>query len=132
LCLLYSQKSDALKGTLIPSDIQVSVTRNYGATASEKSNELLLHMGLAVFGVAVLILLFLGWRESLVVMLAIPVTLGLTLLVIYLYGYTLTASRFFALIFSIASWWTMRSCGGEYRTAHGLPSCRESASSKSQ
>ncbi|MCF7688897.1 MAG: efflux RND transporter permease subunit, partial [Cephaloticoccus sp.] len=79
----------------------VSVTRNYGATASEKSNELLLHMGIAVFGVAVLILLCLGWRESLVVLLAIPVTLGLTLLIIYLYGYTLNRITLFALIFSI-------------------------------
>jgi multidrug efflux pump subunit AcrB len=94
-------KVDALKGTLIPADIGVAVTRNYGATASEKSNELLLHMGLAVFGVAILILLFLGWRESLVVMLAIPVTLGLTLLVFYLYGYTLNRITLFALIFSI-------------------------------
>ncbi|HMD62039.1 MAG TPA: efflux RND transporter permease subunit, partial [Opitutaceae bacterium] len=72
-------KVEALKGRLIPADVGVAVTRDYGATASEKSNELLLHMGMAVFGVAVLILLFLGWRESLVVMLAIPVTLGLTL-----------------------------------------------------
>jgi multidrug efflux pump subunit AcrB len=94
-------KIDALKGTLIPADITVSVTRDYGATASEKSNELLLHMGIAVFGVAVLILLFLGWRESIVVLLAIPVTLGLTLLVFYLYGYTLNRITLFALIFSI-------------------------------
>lgn len=94
-------KVEALKGTVIPSDIGIAVTRDYGATASEKSNELLLHMGLAVFGVAVLILLFLGWRESLVVMLAIPVTLGLTLLVFYLYGYTLNRITLFALIFSI-------------------------------
>ncbi len=94
-------KVDALKGTMIPADISVSVTRDYGATASEKSNELLLHMGIAVFGVAVLILMFLGWRESLVVLLAIPVTLGLTLLVIYLYGYTLNRITLFALIFSI-------------------------------
>ena len=94
-------KIDSLKGTLIPAEIAVSVTRNYGATASEKSNELLLHMGIAVFGVAVLILLFLGWRESLVVLLAIPVTLGLTLLVFYLYGYTLNRITLFALIFSI-------------------------------
>jgi multidrug efflux pump subunit AcrB len=94
-------KVDSFKGTLIPADIGVAVTRNYGATASEKSNELLLHMGLAVFGVAILILLFLGWRESLVVMLAIPVTLGLTLLVFYLYGYTLNRITLFALIFSI-------------------------------
>jgi multidrug efflux pump subunit AcrB len=94
-------KVDALKGSLIPADVSVAVTRDYGATASEKSNELLLHMGLAVFGVAILILLFLGWRESLVVLLAIPVTLGLTLLVFYLYGYTLNRITLFALIFSI-------------------------------
>ncbi|MBD5779317.1 efflux RND transporter permease subunit [Pelagicoccus sp. NFK12] len=95
------QKVDTLKGSLIPADIDVAVTRDYGATASEKSNELLLHMGIAVFGVAVLILLFLGWRESMVVLLAIPVTLGLTLLVFYLYGYTLNRITLFALIFSI-------------------------------
>ncbi|HVU35073.1 MAG TPA: efflux RND transporter permease subunit [Opitutaceae bacterium] len=94
-------KVDALKGTLIPGDIGVAITRDYGATAADKSNELLLHMGLAVFGVAVLILLFLGWRESLVVLLAIPVTLALTLLVFYLYGYTLNRITLFALIFSI-------------------------------
>ncbi|EDY83022.1 RND transporter, HAE1/HME family, permease protein [Verrucomicrobiia bacterium DG1235] len=95
------KKVDTLKGVVIPSDVEISVTRDYGATASEKSNELLLHMGIAVFGVAVLILLFLGWRESLVVMLAIPVTLGLTLLIFFLYGYTLNRITLFALIFSI-------------------------------
>ena len=95
------EKVDSLKGTLIPADIDVSVTRNYGETAAEKSNELLLHMGIAVFGVALLILFFLGWRESLVVMLAIPSTLALTLLVFYLYGYTLNRITLFALIFSI-------------------------------
>jgi len=95
------EKVESLKGTLIPSDIQLSVTRDYGATASEKSNELLLHMAIAVFGVALLILIFLGWRESLVVMLAIPSTLALTLLIFYLYGYTLNRITLFALIFSI-------------------------------
>ncbi len=94
-------KVESLKGTLIPADLEVTVTRNYGATAAEKSNELLLHMGIAVFGVAVLILFFLGWRESMIVMLAIPSTLGLTLLVFYLYGYTLNRITLFALIFSI-------------------------------
>ena len=118
-------KVDALKGTLIPADIQVSVTRNYGATASEKSNELLLHMGLAVFGVAVLILLFLGWRESLVVMLAIPVTLGLTLFVIYIYGYTLNRITLFALIFSIGILVDDAIVVVENIVRHmGLPSCR--------
>jgi multidrug efflux pump subunit AcrB len=116
---------DALKGTLIPADIQVAVTRDYGATASEKSNELLLHMGLAVFGVAILILLFLGWRESLVVLLAIPVTLGLTLLVFYLYGYTLNRITLFALIFSIGILVDDAIVVVENIVRHmGLPSCR--------
>ena len=90
-----------LRGVLLPGDVEIAVSRDYGATASEKSNELLLHMGIAIFGVALLILLFLGWRESLVVLLAIPVTLGLTLVVFYLYGYTLNRITLFALIFSI-------------------------------
>jgi multidrug efflux pump subunit AcrB len=94
-------KIDTLKGTLIPNDITVSVTRNYGETAAEKSNELLLHMGIAVFGVTLLILFFLGWRESIIVILAIPSTLALTLLLFYLYGYTLNRITLFALIFSI-------------------------------
>ena len=95
------EKVESLKGTLIPADISVTVTRNYGETAAEKSNELLLHMGIAIFGVAILILFFLGWRESTVVMLAIPSTLALTLMVFYLYGYTLNRITLFALIFSI-------------------------------
>ncbi|GBE52058.1 multidrug resistance protein MdtC [bacterium BMS3Bbin14] len=94
-------KVDSLKGTLIPAEVQVTVTRNYGATASQKSNELLEHMGLAIFGVALVILLFLGWREAIIAMLAVPSTLGLTLLVFYLYGYTLNRITLFALIFSI-------------------------------
>ena len=94
-------KVAALRGTLLPAGVGVAITRDYGHTAAEKSNELLLHMGIAVFGVAVLILLFLGWRESLVVLLAIPSTLALTLLVFYLYGYTLNRITLFALIFSI-------------------------------
>jgi len=95
------KKLDTLKGRLIPRDIQITVTRNYGQTATEKSNELLLHMGTAVIGVSVLILLTLGWRESGIVAVAIPATLALTLLVFYLYGYTLNRITLFALIFSI-------------------------------
>ncbi len=95
------EKVESLRPYIIPADIEVTVTRDYGGTASEKSNELLLHMGLAIFGVTVLILAFLGWRESIVVLLAIPTTLALTLLVFYLYGYTLNRITLFALIFSI-------------------------------
>ena len=95
------EKIELLKGSVIPGDLEVSVTRDYGETAFEKSNELLLHMAGAVFGVALLILFFLGWRESLIISLAIPATLGLTLLVFYIYGYTLNRITLFALIFSI-------------------------------
>jgi len=94
-------KVETFRGTLLPAEVGIAITRDYGHTAAEKSNELLLHMGIAVFGVAVLILLFLGWRESLVVLLAIPSTLALALLVFYLYGYTLNRITLFALIFSI-------------------------------
>jgi len=95
------KKVNTLKGTLIPSDVTVSVTRDYAETAAEKSNELLFHMLIAVVGVSVLVLLTLGWRESVIVGIAIPCTLALTLLVFYLYGYTLNRITLFALIFSI-------------------------------
>jgi multidrug efflux pump subunit AcrB len=96
-----TRKVSSLRGDLIPSDVELSVTRDYGATASEKSNELLLHMAIAVVSVAILIWLALGRRESAIVMLAIPATLALTLAVFYFYGYTLNRITLFALIFSI-------------------------------
>lgn len=95
------KKVDTLEGRIIPADVHMTVTRNYGVTAEEKSNELLWHMLIAVMSVSVLILLVLGWRESLIVALAIPATLALTLLVFYLYGFTLNRITLFALIFSI-------------------------------
>ncbi|WP_417914698.1 efflux RND transporter permease subunit [Candidatus Electronema sp. JM] len=92
---------ESLKGRVIPADVTVSITRHYGETAKEKSDELLLHMGIAIVSVTILIWLTLGLRESGVVALAIPVTLALTLTVFYLYGYTLNRITLFALIFSI-------------------------------
>ncbi|MFH0996209.1 MAG: efflux RND transporter permease subunit [Pseudomonadota bacterium] len=89
------------KGSVIPDDIQMTVTRNYGETAKEKSDELLLHMLIAIVSVTILIWFTLGHRESGVVAIAIPVTLALTLTVFYLYGYTLNRITLFALIFSI-------------------------------
>ena len=94
-------KVEALKGKLIPGDVNVTVTRNYGDTAKDKSDELLEHMLIAAISVSILIALFLGWREALVVAVAVPVTLALTILVNYLYGYTLNRVTLFALIFSI-------------------------------
>ncbi len=95
------RKVETSRGYLLPRDLNVSVTRNYGETAAQKSNELLWHMFLAVVSVSLLIWLILGRRESLVVLTAIPVTLALTLFVFYLYGYTLNRITLFALIFSI-------------------------------
>jgi multidrug efflux pump subunit AcrB len=95
------RKVDHLRGWLIPRDIQLTVTRNYGETAEEKSDELLLHMMIAILSVAVLIWLAIGFREAGIVGIAIPVTLALTLTVFYLHGYTLNRITLFALIFSI-------------------------------
>jgi multidrug efflux pump subunit AcrB len=95
------RKVETLKGRVIPADVQVTITRHYGETAAEKSNELLWHMLIAVAGVSLLILLTLGWREAGIVGVAIPATLALTLLVFYLYGFTLNRITLFALIFSI-------------------------------
>jgi multidrug efflux pump subunit AcrB len=95
------RKVETLRGRIIPDHVQFTITRNYGETAQEKSDELLFHMGIAIIGVSLLILLTLGWRESAIVGIAIPSTLALTLLVFYLYGYTLNRITLFALIFSI-------------------------------
>jgi multidrug efflux pump subunit AcrB len=95
------RKVATLKGRIIPADVQVSITRHYGETAAEKSNELLFHMGIAVFSVMILIWLTLGWREAGIVGIAIPSTLALTLLVFLLEGFTLNRITLFALIFSI-------------------------------
>ncbi|MGA7293108.1 MAG: efflux RND transporter permease subunit [Terriglobales bacterium] len=94
-------KISALHGYMLPSDLNVAVTRNYGETAKDKSDELLKHLLIATLSVTLLIALALGWRESGVVLLAVPVTLALTLAVFYLYGYTLNRVTLFALIFSI-------------------------------
>ena len=95
------KKVESLKGKLIPSDVQVTVTRNYGETAREKNNELLFHMFLAAISVTILIAVFMGWRAGAVAAIAIPVTLALTMLIFYLIGYTLNRITLFALIFSI-------------------------------
>ncbi len=90
-----------VRGSILPDNIQMTVTRHYGETAKEKSNELLYHMAIAVFSVTLLIWLTLGHRESGVVALAIPVTLALTMATFYFHGYTLNRITLFALIFSI-------------------------------
>ena len=95
------RKMDSLRENTLPKDLNISVTRNYGETAKDKSDELLKHLFIATLSVTLLIALALGWRESGVVLLAIPVTLALTLAIFYFYGYTLNRVTLFALIFSI-------------------------------
>ncbi|MFH1102910.1 MAG: efflux RND transporter permease subunit [Pseudomonadota bacterium] len=90
-----------VRGSIIPDTIHMTVTRNYGETAKEKSDELLFHMMIAIVSVTILIWFTLGRRESGVVAFAIPVTLALTMAIFYLYGYTLNRITLFALIFSI-------------------------------
>ncbi len=95
------RKVNLVKGRFMPEGVNVTITRNYGETANEKSNELLFHMLIAIVSVSALIGIALGFRESGIVAIAIPVTLALTLTVIYFYGYTLNRVTLFALIFSI-------------------------------
>jgi multidrug efflux pump subunit AcrB len=95
------KKVEEARGAVIPSGVEVTITRNYGETAAEKSNELLLHMLIAIVSVSILIWFALGRRESLIVAVTIPVTLALTLFVFYIAGYTLNRVTLFALIFSI-------------------------------
>jgi len=101
ITLAAEKKIESLRGYLLPADLNVSITRNYGETAKDKSDELLKHLMIATLSVTLLIALALGWRESGVVLIAIPVTLALTLFIFYLFGYTLNRVTLFALIFSI-------------------------------
>ncbi|HET8770492.1 MAG TPA: efflux RND transporter permease subunit [Gemmatimonadaceae bacterium] len=92
---------EAARGRILPEDVALAVTRDYGETASEKASELILHLLLATLSVTALIWVFLGWREAVVVLVAVPVTLALTLFAYYALGYTLNRITLFALIFSI-------------------------------
>jgi multidrug efflux pump subunit AcrB len=93
------KKTEFLKKQLIPSDVQLTVTRNYGETASEKVSELLFHLFIAIVVVTLFVMLAMGWRGGLVVFLSVPVTFALTLFSYYLLHYTLNRITLFALVF---------------------------------
>jgi multidrug efflux pump subunit AcrB len=95
------QRIQALKGPLIPNSLHASITRNYGATANDKANELLFHLGLATISIVILIGLAIGWREAAVTAVVIPTTIMLTLFAANMMGYTINRVSLFALIFSI-------------------------------
>ena len=92
---------DALKGSLLPDSLDVAVTRDYGASANDKANELLQHLALATISIVVLIGFAIGWREAGVTAVVIPTTILLTLFASNLMGYTINRVSLFALIFSI-------------------------------
>ncbi|MGE4373373.1 MAG: efflux RND transporter permease subunit [Xanthobacter sp.] len=95
------KRLDELRGHMVPADVQMSITRDYGESANEKANELLLHLGLATVSIVVLVGFAIGWREAAVVAVVIPTTILLTLFASRLMGYTLNRVSLFALIFSI-------------------------------
>lgn len=92
-------KVEHLRSNLIPDDIHVEITRNYGETASQKVSELLLHLIGAIIAVTIVVMLAMGWRGGLVVFLSVPITFALTLLSYYLLDYTLNRITLFALVF---------------------------------
>ncbi|MDY3339032.1 efflux RND transporter permease subunit [Riemerella anatipestifer] len=95
------EKVEHLKKNLIPADVHVEVTRNYGETASHKVSELLMHLGVAILAVTILVMLAMGWRGGLVVFLSVPLTFALTLFSYYVLGYTLNRITLFALVFVV-------------------------------
>jgi multidrug efflux pump subunit AcrB len=121
------ERVESLQGKLIPDDVEVAVTRNYGETANEKANELLFHLALATVSIVVLIGFAIGWREAGVTAVVIPTTILLTMFASNLMGYTINRVSLFALIFSIgilvddaivmieniARHWTMDGVGDE-------------------
>ncbi|HEX4943492.1 MAG TPA: efflux RND transporter permease subunit, partial [Usitatibacteraceae bacterium] len=95
------QRVGELKGTLIPADMHATVTRNYGATANDKAQSLIKKLVFATLSVVVLVFATLGWREALIVGLAVVLTLASTLFASWAWGFTLNRVSLFALIFSI-------------------------------
>jgi len=93
------KKVELLKTELIPSDVKVSVSRNYGETASHKVSELLMHLIMAIVSVTIVMILAMGWRGGLVVFLSVPVTFALTMFSYYFLDYTLNRITLFALVF---------------------------------
>ncbi|MCF6288301.1 MAG: efflux RND transporter permease subunit [Proteobacteria bacterium] len=90
-----------LKATHIPADVHVEITRNYGKTADDKAKKLMTKLAFATLSVVLLIMIFLGWKEAIVVGLAVSITLAVTLFASWAYGFTLNRVSLFALIFSI-------------------------------
>lgn len=95
------ERVNLLKGTVLPEGIEVTVTRNYGETASDKAMQLIKKLVFATASVIVLVWVALGWREAVIVGIAVGLTLAATLFASWAWGFTLNRVSLFALIFSI-------------------------------
>ncbi|MCP4798470.1 MAG: efflux RND transporter permease subunit, partial [bacterium] len=91
-------KLENLQGRLIPADVNITITRDYGQTASDKANNLIRSLGIAIFLAVMVIFFAMGWRGALIIFLSIPTTFSMTLFIYYMYGYTLNRVTLFALI----------------------------------
>jgi multidrug efflux pump subunit AcrB len=96
---LLEERIEGARGRLLPDDVSVRISRNYGETARHKVVTLQEHLVMAVLAVGLVILFTMGWRSAVVVMMAVPVTFALTLFVYQIFGYTLNRVTLFALIF---------------------------------
>ncbi|WP_298370502.1 efflux RND transporter permease subunit [uncultured Lutibacter sp.] len=92
-------KVEHLKQDLLPNDVHMTVTRNYGETASHKVSELLMHLIGSILAVTIVVMLAMGWRGGLVVFLSVPITFAMTLFSYYMLDYTLNRITLFALVF---------------------------------
>ncbi|HEY5714905.1 MAG TPA: efflux RND transporter permease subunit, partial [Psychromonas sp.] len=99
--LAIEQRINEIKNVLIPDNIEVTISRDYGTTAKDKSDTLIGKLIFATSAVIILVLLTMGWREAIVVGVAISITLTITLFASWAYGFTLNRVSLFALIFSI-------------------------------
>ncbi|MBS0292937.1 MAG: efflux RND transporter permease subunit [Proteobacteria bacterium] len=95
------RRVDELRGTVIPADVQVAETRDYGATANDKAQKLIQKLLFATVSVVALVFVALGRREALIVGVAVGLTLTATLFASWAWGFTLNRVSLFALIFSI-------------------------------
>ena len=92
---------ESMRGTVVPEDVLMTITRNYGETADHKVNELVKHLGIAILTIIVLLAISLGLKESFIVSIAVPMTFAVTLLFDLIFGYTINRVTLFALILSL-------------------------------
>ncbi len=95
------KKLQSLQGIIIPHDVHIKITRDYGKTAESKVDDLIYSLTLAILTVVIVLVIFLGWRESFIVAVSVPMSFALALFVDFLFGYSINRVTLFALILSL-------------------------------